>query len=170
MSFLMDRNGSISVIRVGTVAALLGLILVVGGWLAFTISRSSFQQPLTVETFPGVEEWGLIETSNISRKLLYRTNTATPEQVVEHYSQIMQRDFANTGESCKRIPVEGNYSNYTPDRRDLVPYEFRCLFVRQELAGTHHTIVTIQPGTYDEDPERNNEGYTVIEHEQQWES
>lgn len=170
MSFLMDRSGNISVIRVGTAAALLGVIMVVGGWLAFSISRSSFQQPLMIEPFPGVEDWGQVNRGTTARSLYYRINTATPEEVVEHYTQIMQRDFADTGESCKRIPFEGNYPNYTPDRRDLHPYEFRCLFVRQELAGTHHTIVTIQPGTYDPEPDRNSEGYTVIEHEQQWES
>lgn len=170
MSIFTDRRGKVSVIRVGVIAALVGGLMIFGGWAAFTISRASFQQPLHIEPFPGAEVWGERITSDISRKLMFRTNTATPEQVVDYYSQIMSRDFADTEEACKRNPYEGNFSNYSPDRRDVPPYEFRCNFVRSELAGTHHTIVTIQPGVFDADPERNTEGYTVIEHEQQWES
>jgi hypothetical protein len=170
MSFFMDRRGKISVIRVGTFAALLGVLMIAGGWAAFTISRASFQQPLAVELFPGVEEWGQLDRSKTSRSVFFRTNTATPEEVANHYSQIIARDFADSGETCKRIPFEGNYPNYSPDRRDVVPYEFRCLFIRSDIAGTHHTIVTIQPGVFDPEPDRNNEGYTVIEHEQQWQS
>jgi hypothetical protein len=95
---------------------------------------------------------------------------ATPEEVMAHYQSIIERDFGDTGEKCRRYPDDT--SNYASSigRNDIVPYEYICLFDRSGFFATQFTKVTIQPGLFHPDENVNQLGNTLIEYQQRWEA
>lgn len=166
---MLNRKGGVSVIRVGTIAAIIGVLLVVGGVVSFFIDQASYQVPLDVSPFPGAVQWGGERIrSETWRSLYYQAPNATPEDVEAYYEQKMQEYYGNSpdSESCHRIPSDGTYPN--SDQPGVIPYQFICLFQRNGLNANQTTKITIQPGVYNDDPQLNTQGMTVIEHEQQW--
>jgi hypothetical protein len=165
MSFIVDRDGSISLFRVGTLVAVVGVLLVIGGVAAFVLDQNSYKTALAVEPYPGAEAWGRVNETRNSRRLVFRTSEASPEQVADFYNQQLREFGAGTDEGCQRVPIANAGQN-----PNVVPYYYRCLFQRVGFRVSQHTTVTIQPGMPNADPALNSAGMTVIEHSERWES
>jgi hypothetical protein len=167
MSFLYSSGGKISVIRVGTIIAVVGILFVAGGFLAFNLDQNSFKTPLEVAPFPNSQDWGQEPLAGTGRKLYYLAS-ASPEDVVAYYQQKLNELNGSNDEQCKRNPFEGTFPD--SDRPGVVPYEFTCLFQRTGLNASQTTQVKIQPGVSNDDPELEDTlGMTVISYEQYWE-
>lgn len=165
MSVFVGRDGSISLFRTGTLIAILGILLVVGGVAAYFLDQNTYREPLEVEVFPGAENWGVVRETGTSRRSLFLVSGASPEEVAAFYEQKLR---ALDGEQrCQRIPSIGSVPSAANDRT-VVPYWYICLFQRSGLGVSQNTTVTIQPGVFNADPAMNTEGKTVIEHSQRW--
>lgn len=166
MSFMLGRDGKVSVVRVGTIVAVVGIIFVVGGFAAFQVDQNSFKEPLDIAPYPNAEDWGQSQPSAVSRTLFYRVEGATPEEVAAYYQQKLNELNGNNSEQCKRLPSAGNFPD--SNRPGVVPYEITCLFERSGLNANQTTVVKIQPGVANNDPELDSLGMTVISHDQRW--
>jgi hypothetical protein len=166
MSFMFGRDGKISVVRVGTIVAIVGIIFVGGGIAAFQVDQNSFKAPLEVAPYPNAEDWGQDETSPVSRVIFYRVQGSTPEEVAAYYQQKLNELNGNSDEQCKRFPSAGDFPD--SDQPGVVPYEITCLFERSGLNANQTTVVKIQPGVSNDDPELNSLGMTVISYDQRW--
>lgn len=159
------RSGGISLFRTGTLIAILGILLIVGGVAAYFLDQNSYRAPLEVEVFPGVQDWGMVRETNASRRSLYLASVS-PEEVAAFYEQKLQaQDGAD--QKCQRIPSFGEVEAAARDN-SVVPYWFVCLFQRSGVGVSQVTTVTIQPGVFNADPNLNTQGMTVIEHSQRW--
>jgi len=54
---ILGRDGNLSFIRVGTIAAIIGILLIVVGIVLFLVDRASRQVPLEIEVYPGASLW-----------------------------------------------------------------------------------------------------------------
>lgn len=160
------RSGGFSLFRTGTLIAILGILLIVGGVAAYFLDQNSYRVPLDVEVFPGVQSWGTIRETNASRRSLFLASGASPEEVAAFYEQKLQaQDGAD--QKCQRIPSIGEVAAAATDN-SVVPYWFVCLFQRSGIGVSQVTTITIQPGVFNTDPNLNTQGMTVIEHNQRW--
>lgn len=169
MSIFMGRDGSISIFRLALAVALIGFLFIGGAAVTFFVDQSSRQSPLDIEPFPGAEALGEIPASGSARSLIFRVRDATPEQVAEYYQQKLTEFSGDDPQECARIPRSGVYPE-AQGRNDIVPYQFICHFDRSGFRATQYTKVTIQPGIFSTDPAANTLGFTMIEHEQRWQS
>ncbi len=166
MSVFVGRDGSISLFRTGTLIAILGILLVVGGVAAYFLDQNSFRTPMEIEVYPGAESWGIVQQTDTSRRSLFLASGTTPEEVRAYYEQKLQA-LDGSEETCQRIPSIGEVEAAASDS-SVVPYWFICLFQRTGLNVSQQTTVTIQPGVVNADPTLNTQGKTVIEHSQRW--
>ncbi|HLV34486.1 MAG TPA: hypothetical protein VKY59_05205 [Spirillospora sp.] len=166
MSFIVGSDGNISLFRVGTLFAILGILLVVGGVAAYFLDQNSYRAPLDVEPFPQAEPWGTPSEIGSTRRLVFLVSGASPEEVASYYTQKL-REFGSPEDRCERIPVTGTIENARNDPT-VVPYWYKCLFQRTGLRVSQQTTITIQPGVANDDPNLDTRGMTVIEHSQRW--
>jgi protein-disulfide isomerase len=129
--------------------------------------QDSRQQPLQVELYPGSLLWGNLRNCPAVRCELYKVPGVLPEEVAAFYQQQMNQHYGSDEERCIRIPEVGQF-----DTAELqpgqVPYMFRCRFDRSSFGTSQYTTVMIMPGLYNENPELNTEGMTVIRYDQVW--
>jgi hypothetical protein len=165
MSFLVGSDGNLSLFRVGTVIGAIGILLLIGGVAAYVLDQNSYKTPLNVEPYPGAETWGTPREQGASRRVVYKVDAGSPDEVAAYYSQKLN-DFGGDT-SCVRTPQVGTAPGSESDP-SIVPFTFRCLFQRTGLGVSQQTVVTIQPGVFNADPLLNTQGATVIEHNQTW--
>lgn len=167
MSMLFGRDGNISIIRVGTIGALLGLLFILGAVASFFIDQESRRQPFDVGLIEGAEQWGEIEQSIVrpERRVFYQVDKDTAE--VAAYYQARLDAHSDNGDRCVRIPREGDLPGTENDDR-VVGHQYTCLFDNSGLFTTQYTVVKIWPGTASDDPELDSLGLTVIQYEQLW--
>lgn len=166
MSLFFGRDGKLSIVRVGTLIAIIGVLLIGGGFLAFNLDQNTYREPLDVEPYPGAESWGNDPGGATSRTLYYLVPGVAPEDVVAYYQQKLTDFSGSRDEVCIRNPFEGSFPD--ADQPGKVPYQFTCLFQRVGQSASQTTLVTIQPGVASDDPERNTLGRAVIVYEQRW--
>lgn len=166
MSFVVDKQGNISLFRVGTIIAVIGILLVGGGVLAYVLDQNSFKTALVVEPYPGAELWGEPITISVTRRELFRIRGVAAEDVMTYYQQKLQ-EFDSGSEGCIRTPATGTFANAQTDRT-IPPYTFKCLFQRTGLSASQLTTITIQPGVFNSDPDQDTTGMTVVEHNHRW--
>jgi hypothetical protein len=172
MSFLLGRDGKISLFRVGVLVAVLGAVFIVGGFLIFTLEQTTYQSPLNVDPYPGAQDWGTRGISPTARNVAYKIPGKTPDEVAAYYQQKVEEyynnDTANPNSKCVRVPSQGNALDYRPESTNSVPYYYSCMFERAGFGILQSTRVIIQPGVKNTDPNLNTEGMTVVQYEQQW--
>lgn len=156
-----------SLFRVGTVIAIIGVLLILGGIAAYFLDQNSYRVPLDVEPYPGAESWGAVREVGATRRLVFRIPSATPEDVANYYAQKLREFDASSTDSCQRVPISGELESAENDPSS-VPYWYTCLFQRTGLRASQQTTITIQPGVFNPDPALNTEGMTVVEHSQRW--
>ena len=165
---MFGRDGNISVIRVGTVAAIIGVLLIVGAIVFFFIDRASHQVPLQIDSYPNATKGGVVNRSSNSRTEFFSLSNVSPEDVVAFYQGKMDSFYGSGTEAeirnCKRFPAFGDQIDYQRGIPGVIPYQFTCLFDRSGFFVTQYTTVIIQPGIDD------NKGLTIVAHDETWES
>ena len=183
MTFLLGRDGKISVFRASLLAIAIGGLFIVGAIVSFQIDQASHQSPLDIETYPGAVSWGGKTTGRTERSVYYLIPNVDPETVVAYYQQKLNEFYGTNPDTesskpadqqepnyeCLRFPRTGNVDNYIPDT-GTVPYQYKCTFDRSGFQSTQVTVVVIQPGVSNSsDPNfTNTEGQTVVEYQQRW--
>jgi hypothetical protein len=167
MGFLFSRDGSISAVRVGTLIAIFGLLLVIAAGISFFIDQGTRRVPLEIEPPPGAIAGGLIPIGAFRRERYYTLNGVEAGAVAVYYDEKLQAMEGGAASECLRFPRVGEFDGYERGN-GLVPYEYRCIFDRSGFNTTQYTTVTIQPGIWDSDPEKNREGSVVVRYEQVW--
>ena len=166
MSFLIGSDGEISLFRVGSLIAVIGILLVAGGVAAYVIDQNSYKVPLEVDPFPGADVWGTPREQGATSRTVYRIDSASTDDVAAYYSQKLQA-FSSGDQGCVRTPLQGTFPGADSDP-SVVPYMYKCLFQRSGLGVSQETLVTIEPGVFNQDAQLNTQGSTVIEHSQRW--
>lgn len=165
---MLGRDGNISIIRVGTIAAIIGILVIIGGVVSFLIDRASHQVPLEVEVFPGAQLWGQRTHSDTGRTVYYQIANASPDQVKDYYQQKMNDFYPSDTElelrTCKRNPLNGNFPEYDRGTAGITPFQWSCMFDRSGFQITQSTRVNIQPGI----PANGTAGLTIVAYEQIW--
>lgn len=165
---MRKSDGGFSIIRVGIIAAIIGVLIIAGGALSFFIDRASRQTPLEIELYPGAAMWGTRAYSNTAQSVYYQVTNASPEQVKDFYQQKMNQFYSGDESpelrSCKRNPSSGNFQEYDRGQPDIVPYQWSCMFDRSGFQITQSTRVNIQPGI----ESNGTAGITIIEYDQVW--
>jgi len=178
MFSIYGRDGRISMLRLGTLGALIGIAVILIGVVSYFIDRASHQVPLDIPPYPGAQRvpGEIIRASNI-RSIYYLISDATADQVAAYYQQQLDQHYGNNSsdqnrEKCDRFPADFDpgidsptdyFPEYNAGDPDVPPYRYICLFDRSGFYITQFTRVTIEPGIKD------NLGKVVIEYEQNWE-
>ncbi|MDX2077971.1 MAG: hypothetical protein SFZ02_16195 [bacterium] len=174
MQFLLNREGNISVFRVGIVFGILGIIGIGIGFLSFQLEVSNRQQPFNVALYPNATE--LDRGSNPERRtgqtIRYLVSGVTPEDVVAFYQAELDKHLGQNGSTqgralCVRTPTVGNYETYVEGTGNL-PYHYDCLFDNTFLDNIQYTKVRIHPGVRNDAENVNFEGNVVIIYGQAW--
>lgn len=165
---MQKRDSGFSIIRVGVIAAIIGVLIIAGGAISFFMDRASHQTPLEIELYPGATLWGTQTHSNTAQSVFYQIPNVTAEQVKDYYQQKMDQ-FYTGGEapelrSCKRNPLSGNFIEFDRGEPDVVPYQWSCMFDRSGFQMTQSTRVNIQPGV----ASSGTAGVTIVEYDQVW--
>jgi hypothetical protein len=165
---MFGRDGNISVIRVGTLAAIVGVLFIIGAIVFFFIDRASHQVPLQIDSYPGATKNGQVSHSKDSRTEYFEIPNVSPEDVVAFYQGKMDSFYGSGTEteirSCKRFPAFGDQLEFQRGDPGVIPYQFTCLFDRSGFFVTQFTTVIIQPGI------DKNKGKTIVAHDETWES
>jgi hypothetical protein len=164
MNFLLGRDGNISIIRVGTIAAVVGLLFIVGAIVVFFVDRASHQSPLDIPPYPGANLWQTVDHSDVSRSIYYKIPGANADDVAAYYQAKMKDFYGNTDERCVRLPAAGNFASYDSGTPNVAPYQFSCMFDRSGFEISQYTRVDIQPGI----PSNQTDGMVIVDYEQTW--
>lgn len=180
MGIFLNREGGISLFRVGVFIAGLGLIFVVGGYIWVSLDVARRQSPFFIDRPAGATEWYRQQTGDNAQQVVYQIANTTPEDVASFYQDQLNKHYDNSPndpqrEMCVRNPAGGNFEDYVEGSGNL-PYFFRCVFDNSVAGGlgtggaNQYTTVTIQPGVRDDsqDPPVDLTGMTIIIYDQVW--
>lgn len=161
---ILGRDGNVSFIRLGTLAAILGVLIILGGLALFFIDRASHQRPYEIDPPPNSTLWFRAERSASARQVVYRVQSPSADDVAAYYQKKLLELAGNSGEACIRFPSTGNYTEYDNGNREIPPYRWSCMFDNSGFQVSQSTRVNIEPGT-----EANNSvDMVVVEYEQYW--
>ncbi len=163
---MYNRKGQISVIRIGVLAGVVGLLLVAVAAVTYLSDQASKQSPLEIAPYPNAQLWGTSDERFSSRNEFFRSPDS-PEVVTAYYQQKLEEHYGNRDQSCVRLPAQGDAPSSGGNSR-TVPYQFICLFDNSGFRTSQYTRVLIYPGLPDPDPYYNADGMTIIKYEQQW--
>ncbi len=179
MFSIYGRDGRISMLRLGILGALIGVIVIVLGVASYFIDRASHQVPLDISPYPQAQrvQGEIARASNI-RSIYYLISDATADQVAAYYQQQLDQFYGNSAgdqnrEKCNRFPTDFDpgvdspadyFPEYNAGNPDVPPYRYICLFDRSGFFITQFTQVTIEPGIQS----RDTQGKVVVEYEQHW--
>lgn len=162
---ILGRDGNISVIRIGTIAVIIGILVILGGIAFYFIDRASHQRPFEIDPYPGATVWFTKTLASNARQVVYRVKGASADDVAAYYQQKLSQIEGGNADPCLRFPSVGNYETYNKGGANAgVPYRYSCMFDRSGFQISQFTRVNIEPGI-----EANNSvGMVVIENEQYW--
>lgn len=169
----MNSKGGISVVRMGTIAVVIGILVVIAGYVAFLLDQRARYKPLQVEPPTGAVYDGKVPVSGRAQELYYHmpAGTMDADAVAAYYNDKLatfERDLEEPTQ-CVRSPQFGEYIDYRPGN-GLVPFQYLCMFDNSGFNTLQFTEVTIQPGIPHDDPEMNTEGQVIIRYVQEWTS
>ncbi len=163
---MYNRKGQISVIRIGVIAGIVGILLIAAAAVTYLTDQASKQSPLDIEPYPNAQFWGDGDARVTSRSTFYRSPDS-PEAVAAYYQQKLEQFYGNRDQSCVRLPATGENPGSATDP-NIVRYQFICLFDTSGFRTTQYTRVVISPGQPNPDPFYDAAGMAVIKYEQQW--
>ncbi len=85
MAVFVNREGNISLFRVGAALATFGVLVIVGGFLLFQIEQEGFKSPLNIELYPGSQELGTNTLNSTSREVIYAVPEVDTETIASYY-------------------------------------------------------------------------------------
>lgn len=172
MGFLTTNDGTFSVFRVSVLIGVIGALLIGAGALSFYLDQEARRSPLSIDLPPNAEPWGEPEQRSNGRQFVYyQVPNGDINAVIRHYNQEMREHhgeppLGQEAEECQRFPSVGEFTNLEAGE---VPFYVRCLFEGSGINTLQNTLVTIQPGVFNEEDFFNTEGSVVIEYDQRWE-
>ncbi|RMG73422.1 MAG: hypothetical protein D6711_10945 [Chloroflexi bacterium] len=173
MSIILNREGGVSVFRVGVLAAVIGILAIIGGYVYFQLENDRRSKPLEVELYPNAELWSQVYDLPTSREVYYISRDASPEDVVMYYQALLD-DFYDQNATdprrehqCRRFPESGIFPDYVEGSGNL-PYFYSCLFEDAFFDAEHSTVIEIQPGIANDAEGFDNTGLTFIRYIQRW--
>ncbi|MBC7812411.1 MAG: hypothetical protein H7175_14740 [Burkholderiales bacterium] len=162
-----------SIIRIGTIVAIVGILAIVLGVGAFFVDQASYKTPLDIAAYPSAVPWGLPQSvSPTQRNIYFQVPGVDPAEVASYYQEKLDEHYAQNinnpdRERCVRIPAEGVFDDSLTSN-EVVPFQFVCVFGRFGFNSSQQTTVYIQPGLQNDDPAKNTEGMAVVQYEQIW--
>jgi hypothetical protein len=170
----MNREGGISIFRVGVIAAVLGGLFIAGGLIFREWEMSQRRAPFDVDVYPGATEWYRTEPEERPRRIIVYEipeTQASVDQIAGFYQDLLDD---HTGadpsdarrERCVRVPRQGNAPDYEPGN-GLLPFYWDCTFDNSEFGQRQVTYIRIHPGI--NDGEVDKEEMTLIVYDQRWE-
>jgi hypothetical protein len=162
-----------SIIRIATIVALIGVLAIVLGVAAFFVDQVSYKTPLDIAPYPSAIPWGIAQViTTTQRNIFFQIPGVDAAEVASYYQQKLDEHYGQNvnnpdRERCVRVPAQGVFEDSLTSN-EIVPYQFVCVFGRFGFNSSQQTIVTIQPGLPNEDPAKNTEGVTVVQYEQTW--
>ena len=190
MGFLADRRGNFSWFRLSILVLVIGAGFLVVGFASLSADQQSRRSPFFPSTPVGATQWGGTEEVGAGhQRTYYRVTGGVVDDVANFYAQEMKKHYGvsdSTGttlESCQRQPPAGEKTGIPDQQRpandgksydetfvegESLPFFYQCMFDRSGLNSTQSTLVTIQPGLANEDPNFNTEGDVVVVYEQRW--
>ena len=177
MSVFMSREGGISIFRVGIFMGIVGLLVIVGGFVLLEFERAARRSPLNVDVYPGAMQIHQEDGSN-SRVRGFQvagSDDGTIGAVVGHYQAELNSYYGNDPrdpgrELCDRNPDEGEFPGFEPGN-GTIAFEFYCVFDDDsDLAGQRQTTIRIYPGNRDDTDTDgfNSTNSTIIEYTEFW--
>lgn len=164
---MYGRDGKISAVRIATIIAVLGVLVVAAGAVSFFIDQNSHKVPLDIPLFPGAVNVAERTTGPTSREQYFRVTSATPDEVAAFYNQrLYEQNGGSQEDKCIRNPPSGEFDIIGVN--NAVPFEYKCMFDRSGFRTTQNTLVRIQPGVDNPDPKLSNAGMTIIVYDQYW--
>lgn len=167
MSTAIEKRRSSAVVRWSLIAGVIGIVIIGAGVISFFADQASRQVPFDIPLPPGAVFWGESGVTSSSRTVYYRVADSI-DNVVNYYQQKLNEHNGDTVERCVRIPPTGEAPLASSGLS--VPYQFSCMFDHSGFRATQYTLVVIYEGLYNEAPELNAAGFTVVEYEQVWQS
>ncbi|MFW5691108.1 MAG: hypothetical protein ACOCXZ_01295 [Chloroflexota bacterium] len=171
-TFFLNREGGVSVIRVGILIAVLGVLGVVAGVVIFQLEHQQRKSPLNIAIYPGASEWRREDPEGVPQRTVYYQTTDSPEDVAAFYQaelddHLGQNPLDPNRETCVRVPASGQFADFEPGTGNL-PFYYRCAYDNAFFDSEQLTIVEIQPGVRSDETGINNEGITIIKYDQRW--
>ncbi len=165
MSVLVGRDGNISLLRLGTLGGIIGIVAVVGGILSFVLDRNSRMAPYSVPVFPNAQQLAgyPLALSETSQRIVYSVGGTTAEDVAAYYQQKLS-EFSGNTERCVRNPASGNFAEFDQGVADVPPFQISCLFDNSGFNSMQITRINVQPGV----ASQQTEGMVLIEYIQEW--
>lgn len=172
MQFLLNREGNISVFRVGVLLGILGVVGIGIGFLAFTLEVTNRQQPFFISPYPGATELDRATTMVNAQTVRYIIPGVTADAVAAYYQAELDKHLGQNASTigrqlCVRTPPVGNYADFQ-EGVGTIPYHFDCIFENTFLSNIQFTKVRIHPGVRNDAENVNFEGNVLIIYEQQW--
>jgi hypothetical protein len=169
MAFFSSRGGDISIVRVGLFFGVLGLVIIVSGYVVYGFEQASYRHPLEVAPPQDATLIAQEAVSEGARRLYYQSNQS-PEDIVEYYNaQLREYYSAEDFVACQRSPrAPQMFANYHAGN-GVIPYQFTCAFDRSTVGGSQTTTIVIHPGVRNNATGENFEGTSRIEYTQVWE-
>jgi len=177
MSIFMSRDGGVSVFRVGIFISVLGVLIIVGGFVLLEFERAARRSPLDIDIYPGAVQIHQDEFS-YGRERGFQVvggDDETVDAVVAHYQNQLNSYYDNNPndpdrERCTRNPALDEFDGYEPGN-GVIAYEFYCVFDDDsDLAGQRQTTVRIYPGNRDDSDVDgfNSTNSTIIIYNETW--
>lgn len=168
MSIFVNREGSLSIVRIGGAIAVIGVLVIVAGFVLFQIEQQRFKSPLDVDVYPNARNWRTSEDTGTFRRVWYYAEGIPADEVFAFYEQEIDSYYdGDENEDCERYPRIGEFSDYEPGG-DTVPYYYACMFNDSQYNNNRYTLVRILPGVFDPETGNDYDGDTFIEYEQSW--
>lgn len=162
---ILGRDGNISAIRVATIAAIVGIVIILAGIALFFVDRASHQRPYDIDPYPGSTLWYQTDRATNARQVVYRVQAASVDDVAAYYQKkLAELVGSNSTEKCLRFPKFGNDAEFDKGDKSIPPYRFSCMFDLSGFQISQSTRVNIQPGV----ESNNSAGMVLIEYEQLW--
>lgn len=160
------RNSGFSLIRIGVIAAVVGVLIIGGAALTYLKDQNDKRSPFEIQPYPNAVYWSQSNVAATSRNVFYRV-ADTPESVVSYYQQKLNDHYGNTDQSCVRLPATGNAPGSDTDP-NIALYIYRCVFDNSGFNTSQYTQVEIYPGRANSDPFFNAEGLTIVKYIEHW--
>ncbi|GEM_PF-550444 len=176
MRFLLNREGNISVFRVGVIFGILGIFTLGFGFLSLQLEIAYRSQPFNVPLYANATELSREQSPlrTTGQLVYYMVTGALPEDIAEFYQQELDKHLGQSSSSssqdrqeCVRAPFEGNFDTYI-EGNGTIPYYYDCIFDNTFLDNTQVTKVRIHPGVRNDTTGLNLENSVVIIYDQSW--
>lgn len=173
--FFTNKEGDVSVFRIGVLAGALGLIAIIIGVVFWNLEHHARKSAFSVALHPNMVEVRRVEHTPYHRTILYQLE-GNADQVATFYQAQLDKHLnqnptdpmrGNTHTLCVRVPSGGEFTDYRPGN-GLVPYYHRCDFDNSFYGSHQSTMIEIQPGVIDPENDIDYTGLVWVLYEQRW--